>query len=124
MLPVIADALRSRSSRVIENCCGPYQNRKGEWGQHMTVWYAGHCHMISVSHIEEIPKLRDVALALIAPVACVADSGNYRNSRGTLGYWATVRSGEHWYMVSVSDRLEPYRKQWWADRMFPLQKGA
>ena len=39
------------------------------------------------------------------------------DGRGTLGYWATIRSGDHWYMVSVSDMLQPYHDQWWADRM-------
>jgi len=50
MLEVVANALRSPSARLIENCCRPYQNEKGEWGYCMTVWDAGHYHMISVSH--------------------------------------------------------------------------
>ena len=32
-------------------------------------------------------------------------------------YWATVKSGDHWYMVSVSDILQPYHKQWWVERI-------
>lgn len=41
----------------------------------------------------------------------------YRNSKGHLGYWATIQSGAHWYMLSVTDMLEPYHKQWWRDRL-------
>jgi len=35
-------------------------------------------------------------------------------AKETLGYYATVKSGEHWYMVSVSDIMQPYHAQWWA----------
>jgi hypothetical protein len=111
MLDVIANALLQPSARIIEDCCGYYQNEKGAWGRYMTVWYAGHYHMISVSHICDVPTPEEVAKALVSSMVYLKDSGHYRNSRGALGYWATVQSGEHWYMVSVSDRIEPYHRQ-------------
>jgi len=52
--------------------------------------------MISVSNAHEVPRLAAVAKH-------VKEEGHYCNARGTLGYWATIRSGDHWYMVSVSD---------------------
>jgi hypothetical protein len=52
--------------------------------------------MISVSNAHEVPTLAAVAKH-------VKEEGHYCNARGTLGYWATIRSGDHWYMVSVSD---------------------
>jgi hypothetical protein len=117
MLEVIANALRSPSGRLLEECCGYYQNAQDEWGYYLTVWHAGHYHMISVSHVNNIPSLPEIADALESPLARVTDDGRYRNRRGTLGYWATVQSGHHWYMLSVSDMLQPYHRQWWADRI-------
>jgi|SRR6266446_5044227 len=114
MLQVIADALDS--GRIIEDHCGYYQNQNDEWGRYMTVWYAGYYHMISISHIHDVPKPKEVASALVSSAAYVKSDGRYRNRKGTLGYYATVKSGEHWYMVSVSDRLEPYHNQWWPAR--------
>jgi hypothetical protein len=115
MLDVVANALRSPTARIIEECCGYYQNENGVWGYYVTVWHAGHYHMISVSHVEDVSKLNDIARALESPLKNVTEDGRYRNQRRSLGYWATVRSGDHWYMVSVSDMLEPYHRQWWAD---------
>ncbi len=123
MLQVIADALLARSGRTIEECCGYYQNRKGDWGRFMTVWHAGHYHMISVSHIEDVPTSRDVARALVSPLAQICESDNYVNRHGTLGWWATVKSGGHWYMLSVSDTYEPYRHHRW-DNFAALQGSA
>lgn len=117
MLEVVANALRSPSARLIENCCKPYQNEKGEWGYCMTVWDAGHYHMISVSHMNDTPTPEDVADALTSPTRHVKEDGRYKSRRGTLGYYATVQSGGHWYMVSVSDMLQPYHQQWWLERI-------
>jgi hypothetical protein len=117
MLEVIANALRSPSARRIDESCRPYRNSKEEWGYSLTVWDAGHYHMISVSHVDEIPTLATIAEALVSPAKDVKEDGRYRNARGTLGYWATVRSGDHWYMVSVSDMLQPYHKQWWLEHI-------
>jgi hypothetical protein len=114
MLNVIANALRHPSARLIED--GYYQNKNEEWGYHLTVWFAGHYHMISVSHTLEPQSPEDIACALASREAVVYEDGRYPNARGTLGYWATVKSGEHWYMVSVSDMLQPYHDQWWAER--------
>jgi hypothetical protein len=108
MLEVIANALRSPSARRIEEYCLPYRNGKEEWGYSLTVWDAGHYHMISVSHVVEIPTLVAVAEAIESPTRYVKEDGRYRNARGTIGYWATVKSGDHWYMVSVSDMLQPF----------------
>lgn len=117
MLEVIANALRSPSSRLIENCCGSYMNKKGVWGYYLTIWDAGHYHMISVSDVsDEIPTNESVANAITSPLRCVAEDGRYRNSKGHLGYWATLKTGDHWYMVSVSDMLEPFHREWWIDR--------
>lgn len=116
MLNVVANALRSPHNKVIENCCGPYQNEPGEWGYYITVWDAGHYHMISVSHVAEPPSLREVAAAITSPLAELVQADRYYNRRNTLGWWGTVKSGEHWYMISVSDLLQPYHGQWWADR--------
>ena len=44
----------------------------------------------------------------MSPTRYVKEDGRYTNRRGTLGYYATVKSGGHWYMVSVSDMLQPY----------------
>jgi hypothetical protein len=117
MLEVVANALRSPSARRIDESCGYYQNSKEEWGCRLTVWDAGHYHMISVSHVDEIPTLATVADALVSSTRYVKEEGRYRNARRTLGYWATVKSGNHWYMVSVSDMLQPYHKQWWLERI-------
>jgi hypothetical protein len=114
MLEVIAEALRSNSSKLIDE--GPYQNREGIWGYYLTVWHAGHYHMISVSHTDRPQSPRDVAEALTSPAVQVYDSGNYRNRKGTIGYYATAKYGEHWYMVSFSDIRQPYHSQWWIDR--------
>jgi hypothetical protein len=115
MLEVIAKALRSSHSRLIQD--GYYQNEQREWGYYVTVWYAGHYHMISVSRTETPPALLDIANALTSPTAYVDSDGRYRNRKGTLGYYATVRSGNHWYMVSISDTMQPFHNQWWADRV-------
>ena len=117
MLEVVANALRSPAARVIEDCCGYYQNADGISGYRLTVWHADDYHMISISHFEEVPKLKEIARTLESPLAQVAEDGRYRNQRGHLGYWATMRSGDRWYMVSVSDMLQPHHRQWWADRM-------
>ncbi len=117
MFEVIANALRSLSARRIEECCGYYRNSKEEWGCYLTVWDAGHYHMISVSHVDQVPTRAAIADALTSPTKYVKEDGRYRNARGTLGYWATVKSGDHWYMVSVSDMLQPYHKQWWLERI-------
>ena len=116
MLEVVAQALRSPTAVKIENACGYYQNEKGVWGSYLTVWDAGHYHMISISDTTEPPDLSLIANALESRTATISESGRYRNGRGTLGYWATVQSGDHWYMVSVSDMLQPYHRQWWVDR--------
>jgi len=117
MLEVVANALRSPHARLIESSCGYYQNRKGEWGVYLTLWDAGHYHMISVSHIDSIPTNEEVAKALTSSEAHVVNDGRYPNRKGTLGYYATVRSGDHWYMISICDMLQPYHSQWWADRV-------
>jgi hypothetical protein len=94
-----------------------YQNEKGEWGYCMTVWDAGHYHMISVSHTSETPTPEEVADALVSPTRFVKEDGRYTNRHGTLGYYATVQNSGHWYMVSVSDMLQPYHQQWWLERI-------
>jgi hypothetical protein len=68
--------------------------------------------MISVSHCDEMPTRESVAAALVSRTRKITDEGRYCNRKLTLGYYATVKSGEHWYMVSVSDILQPYHKQW------------
>ena len=73
--------------------------------------------MISVSHIDEMPTPQSVAAALVSRTREIADEGRYRNRKGSLGYYVTVKSGDHWYMVSVSDMLQPYHKQWWLERI-------
>lgn len=118
MLEVIADALRSSSSKLIDD--GPYQNREGIWGYYVTVWHAGHYHMISVSNTDRPQTPKEIAQALCSPLRELHDSGNYRNRKGTIGYWATVKCGEHWYMVSCSDIRQPYHSQWWIDRWPPF----
>jgi hypothetical protein len=95
MLEVVANALRSPSARLIQNCCKPYQNEKGEWGYCLTVWDAGHYHMISVFHTNEAPTLEEIAEALVSPTRVVNEDGRYANRRGTLGYYATVQSRGH-----------------------------
>jgi hypothetical protein len=115
MLEVVAQALRSPSAKLIHD--GFYQNEHGDWGYYVAIWQAGHYHMISVSHIESVPSSREIANALESSSAYTSDSGRYLNRRGSLGYYATVKSGDHWYMVSVSDMLQPYHKQWWVDRI-------
>jgi hypothetical protein len=117
MLEVIANALRSRSARLVEECCRPYQNSKEEWGYCLTVWEAGHYHMVSVSHIDDMPTPESIATALLSCGREIADEGRYRNRNGTLGYYATVKSGDHWYMVSVSEILQPFHKQWWLEKL-------
>jgi hypothetical protein len=72
--------------------------------------------MISVSNADRPPSIREIAEALIAPDARIEADGRHKNKRGTLGYYATVLSGEHWYMVSVSDMFQPFHRQWWFDR--------
>ncbi|HSC57403.1 MAG TPA: hypothetical protein VLC51_09370 [Nitrospira sp.] len=114
MLDVISNALKSPTAKVIQD--GYYQNEQGVWGYYITVWDAGHYHMISVSHTEQPLSPHDIAKALTAPEARIESDGRYQNKRGTLGYYATVLSGEHWYMVSVSDMLQPFHRQWWFDR--------
>ncbi len=114
MIEVVANALRSKSRKFIHD--GFYQNDGGEWGYYVTVWDAGHYHMISVSHISETPALEQIAAALESPQRFLKEDGRYPNRCGHLGYWATVRSDGHWYMLSVSDMLQPFHKQWWADR--------
>jgi hypothetical protein len=96
---------------------GYYQNSKEERGCRFTIWDAGHYYMISVSQIDETPTLASIADALVSPAKHVKEEGRYRNARNTLGYWATVRSGNHWYMVFVSDMRLPYHKQWWLERI-------
>jgi hypothetical protein len=54
---------------------------------------------------------------LVSPEARIEKDGRDPNRKGALGYYATVRSGDHWYMISVSDMLQPYHNQWWADRV-------
>ncbi len=85
MLEVIANALRSRSARLIEECCGYYRNSKEEWGCYLTVRDAGYYHMISVSHVDDVPKPEAIADALVLPTRYVKEDGRYRNARGTLG---------------------------------------
>jgi predicted small metal-binding protein len=51
-----------------------------------------------------------LAQALVSPTRYVKEDGRYTNRRGALGYYATVQSGGHWYMVSVSDMLQPYHQ--------------
>jgi hypothetical protein len=53
----------------------------------------------------------------VSPTRYVKEDGRYTNRRGSLGYYATVQSGGHWYMVSVSDMLQPYHQQWWLERI-------
>jgi hypothetical protein len=64
-----------------------------------------------------VSVLTAVADALVSPARYLKEDGRSRNARGMLGYWATVKSGDHWYMVSVSDMLQPYHKQWWLERI-------
>lgn len=113
MLEVIAKALNSPSSNTIHD--GYYQNEQGEWGYYVTVWDAGHYHMISVSHIDRVMPPHEIAQALLSSSAQIHTDGRYRNKKGTLGYYATVRNGDHWYMISVSDLLQPFHRQWWID---------
>ncbi len=96
MLEVVANALRSPSSRLIENCCRPYQNEKGEWGYCLTVWDAGHYHMISVSHTNETPTPEDVAEALVLPTRYVKEDGRYMSKKMVAtpiaaARWATMQ---------------------------------
>lgn len=53
--------------------------------------------------------LRDIADALESPEAVTARDGYYQNKRGIWGYYATVRSGDHWYMVAVPHVQQPVR---------------
>jgi hypothetical protein len=64
-----------------------------------------------------IPYERNTLHALVSPTRFVKEDGRYTNRRGTLGYYATVQSSGHWYMVSVSDMLQPYHEQWWLERI-------
>ena len=63
------EAIRSPHARIIND--GYYQNEEGIWGCYVTVWDAGHYHMISVSHTERMPTLDDIADALVDPDAYV-----------------------------------------------------
>ncbi len=119
MLEVVANALRSPLRKFIGD--GFYQNRNGEWGYYLTIWHAGHYHMISVSQILDVPSPRSIASAIESPTRDIAESGNYINRKRALGYWATVKSGAHWYMISVSDLLQPFHKQWGADRILNMR---
>lgn len=75
MLAVIANALRSPSARLIEEGCRPYQNSKEAWGYCLTVWDAGYYHMISVSHVHDMPTPESVAAALASPTRKITDEG-------------------------------------------------
>src|SRR5437879_12131340 len=97
MLEIIANALRAPSARLIEGCCGYYQNNKDEWGAYMTVWDAGHYHMISVSNGSNTPTKHEVAAALAWPPRYMKEEGRSRNSRGTSGSRAPARQEKHGY---------------------------
>ncbi len=43
--------------------------------------------MFSVSHIDSVPSSQDIAGALESASGCISDSGNYRNRRGSMGYY-------------------------------------
>jgi hypothetical protein len=58
----------------------------------MTVWDAGHYHMISISHTNDTPTSEEVADALVSPTRHVKEDGRYTNHRDTLGYYATVQA--------------------------------
>jgi len=93
-----------------------HRNSKEEWGCYLTIWDAGHYHMISVSHVDDVPTRAAIADALVSPPDMsnkMADTTMPRDTR----LLATVKSGDHWYMVSVSDMLQPYHKQWWLERI-------
>jgi hypothetical protein len=115
MLDATSNALLSQSNKLIHD--GFYRNRHGIFGYYMVLWHAGHYHMISISNVDDVPTLKSIAKALQSVHAVLVQSGNYRNKRGTLGYWATIRCGNSWYMISISDMQQPFHSQWWIDRL-------
>jgi hypothetical protein len=65
--------LTSPTAKVVQD--GYYQNDQGAWGYNVTVWNAGHYHMISVSHTDRPPSIREIAEALVAPNARIESDG-------------------------------------------------
>ncbi|MGO9519129.1 MAG: hypothetical protein ACLPND_19015 [Candidatus Korobacteraceae bacterium] len=107
-LEFTAKALRSPTACVVENACGYYLNEKGVVGAYLTIRDASRYYMISISDTTQTPDRSLIANALESRTAKISKSGYYQNGCGTLGYWATVQSGDHWYMVSVPDLLQSY----------------
>ena len=110
MLEVVANALRSPAAQVIEDCCGYYQNADGILGYRLAVWHSGHYHMISISHLEDVPRLKDIARALESPLAEVAEDGRYRNPPGAprlLGDCAEWGSLVHGVSLRYAPAISP-----------------
>lgn len=51
--------------------------------------------------------LTEIAEALASQDAMIAVDGYYENKSEVWGYYATVHSGNHWYMISIEPMFQP-----------------
>jgi len=101
-----AIALRGQGLEFISG--GAYHNQLGRAGYRATYRHSGRYYWYSVSGTEISFAPDEVAAALTSPRRRVEREYPYRNSGGQQSFEATVRSGDHSFMLGVGP--EPPRR--------------
>jgi hypothetical protein len=80
---------------------GRYENGYSRKGYFAKI-RSGNKHLsFSVSNCDNSLAPNEVATAITHPNRHIYRQGYYRNKKGVRGFEATVRSGEHFYMLSA-----------------------
>jgi hypothetical protein len=79
---------------------GTYKNRSGQFGYRAVYSYSGRYYWCSVSGTDTRIAPDEVATAITTSGRIIQSEYPYLNSRGKLGFEATVRSGDHSFMLN------------------------
>lgn len=81
---------------------GRYQNQSGQVGYRAIYRDTERYLWFSVSNTEIAIAIDEVAAAITTPDRQIIRENSYWNQYGRQGFEATVRSGEHWFMLNAA----------------------
>jgi hypothetical protein len=98
-----AAILLSRGLDLIQD--GTYKNKLGEFGYRAVSSNSGRFYWYSVSGTDTRVAPDEVATAITTSGRIIHREYPYLSSRGKLGFEATVRSGDHLFMLNSAPLL-------------------
>jgi hypothetical protein len=96
-----AAILRDRRTALV--CDGWFFNENLQQGYRATLSSQNRWYWFSVSNTDLELAPDEVALAITSPDRELLREGTYRNKKGALGFEATVKSADHYYMLGASN---------------------